>query len=1040
MLEVGGDADTFLAWSALSKEVGGLGVVPCSVLKQFGLRSGLLAGPLHTVIGMVEQINSYIGLQKELLSLEREAEREETALAGKGAKLSALESSGLAITRLSHHSTTTNASGRAIVRLCTRGGRQLSAASISSGDIAGVRAHTESVLQEGVVTALDETSICVSLEDALDGEEEGTLYTVLKLSSDVTHKRYIAALDALGKAVGDPTHVAHTLVQVLFDGRKPRFVKEVGTVREALLHMLNSEQREAVMSALRAKDLAVVHGPPGTGKTHTIVAYILAEVERGNRVLVVAPSNVAVDNVAERLAGSAAKLKFVRAGHPARIIPSVSKYGLEAQLLKTEEAGLAKDIRTELASLEGRIAKTKERGSRKAIRTEMKELRRELRSREKLAVRRLLSSMDVVLATISGAGARVLDIADDAVPFDVVVMDEAAQALEAACWVPLLRAKKAVLAGDPYQLAGTVKSVAAEERGLKKSILDRVFAAKALQTCVTMLCTQYRMNRVISTWSSEEFYQGKLVADSAVAEHRVADLDSCKAEVEDDQNLVNPFILIDTAGGDCEEDDLSEEIVHDSALASSSIASASRSNKGEAEIVSRVVNEFMLCGLSPHQLGVISPYSGQVELLRRSLWPKHGRKLEIATIDSFQGREKEVVCISLVRSNEQGDVGFLSDDRRLNVAITRARRCVVVVCDSEAVSNHPLLLRMVEYAENFGYYRSAVTDFPEIVGTYSLQRRPNEAIEAEQRSLANKKRRPQRRGHQKPGNRLQPASGVRVVKGSRDFPEKSDSGIRLTLKGELKEEIELFCSDSDLSERVFPVELSSQSRRFLHELAEEFTLGHETTETANGRQIRIWKREGVKKSPVNPKRTAEKSAVIEPEESLIQNSRPGMFDGLKGDDLPRDSVEQDPSDAEPRQDSTSEYKDMKHILKEAREAREARQAQLLSDTYNDCTDPKAAQEDAVSEGRTSSKKKRRGKSKKREDDSDDDFDAVLAKYGAPQGSAGAGSTSDLVRQIMAGKIVGKPATPKVNTQAKQRLAAKLAQQADKRSRKVKPKK
>eukprot|EP00177_Eucheuma_denticulatum_P002227 GFKZ01003988.1.p1 GENE.GFKZ01003988.1~~GFKZ01003988.1.p1 ORF type:complete len:987 (+),score=164.44 GFKZ01003988.1:121-3081(+) len=986
---------------------------------------------------MAEQVSSYIALQKELLSLERDAEREETALASTGAKLSALESSGLAITRLSHRSTTTNASGRAIVQLGTRGGRQLSAARISSGDIVGVRAHTETALLEGVVTALDETSISVSLDDALEGDEEGSLYVVLKLTSDVTHKRYIAALDALGRAVADPTHVAHTLVHVLLDGREPRFAGKDGTVREALLHTLNSKQREAVMCALRSKDLAVVHGPPGTGKTHTIAAYILAEVERGNRVLVVAPSNVAVDNVAERLARSAAKLKFVRAGHPARIIPTVSKYGLEAQLLHTEEAGLAKDIRTELGQLEGKLGKTKERRSRRDIRTEMKELRRELRNREKVAVRRLLGSMDVVLATISGAGARVLDIAEDAVPFDVVVVDEAAQALEAACWVPLLRAKKAVLAGDPYQLAGTVKSVAAEERGLKKSILDRVFATKALQSCVTMLCTQYRMNKLISKWSSEEFYEGKLVADSAVAEHRVADLDSCKAEVEDDQNLVNPFILIDTAGGDCEEDDLSQEIAQDSALASSHIASASRSNKGEAEIVSSVVNEFIHYGLSLHQLGVISPYSGQVELLRRSLWPKHGRKLEIATIDSFQGREKEVICISLVRSNEQGDVGFLSDDRRLNVAITRARRCVVVVCDSEAVSTHPLLQRMVEYAENFGDYRSAVTDFPEIVGTYSLQRRPNEAIEAEQRSIENKKRRPKRDGPKKPANRLQSASGVRVVKDSSDFPKKSDTGSRVTPKSELKEELELFCSNSGLKERVFPVELSSQSRRFVHELAEEFRLGHETTEVASGRQIRIWKRQGMKKLPENPQLISEANAV---EEHLFQRTSPGIFNELRGNDMCHDSAERPRVNAEPPQDSSSEYRDMNNILKEAREARELRKAQPLSGIQNDSAKTGALHEGAASGARKRSKRKGRGKSKKQEDDSDDDFDAVLAKYGAPQSSAAAGSTTDLVRQIIDGKIVGKPATQKVNTQAKQRLAAKLAQQADKRSRKVKPKK
>lgn len=944
----------------------------------------------------------------------------------------------MAITRLSHHSSFINTDGRSIVRLCTRGGRQISAARITSGDIVGVRAHGHSNFHEGVVTTVDETSISINLDDPLEEDDENVLFFVLKLTSDVTHKRYTAALEALEVAYTDPTHVAHTLLQVLLDAREPRFTEEAGAIDEELLKRLNAKQKDAVMCALRAKDLAVIHGPPGTGKTHTVVVYVLAEVARENRVLVVAPSNVAVDNVVERLAGSGQKLKFVRAGHPARIIPNVAKYGLDAQLGKTEEAGLARDIRTELGDLEMRIAKTREKDEKRSLRAEQKELRKELRIREREAVKRLLANMDVVLATISGAGARVLDIAEDAMPFDVVVIDEAAQALEAACWVPLLRARKAVLAGDPFQLAATVKSATAEKRGLKESILDRIFATSSLKSCITMLCTQYRMNNVISNWSSKEFYEAKLIADSTVAEHRVVDLESCKEKVDDDQNLVNPFIVIDTAGGDCEEDELSDDVVQDANTNPSSIKTASRSNRGEAEIVARVVNEFITCGLYRREVAVISPYSGQVELLRRLLWPKHGKTLEIATVDSFQGREKEVVCMSLVRSNEQGEVGFLRDNRRLNVAITRARRCVVIVCDSETVSTQPLLLRMIEYAENFGHYRSAVTDFPDIVGTVSLQRRPNEAIEAEHRSTAKKKRRPKSKAAK--SSLISDASESQQKYVSSGPPmdlSRKGNGHDVDLNDQLHDDIASFCEDDARTEKEFPVELSSLGRRLVHELAEKFRLGHETKNVVGGRQIRVWKPEMFNKERISSTDTT--SIDQEPartSEAITDSTRSGMFEILNNND-PEGIIEQESTTAISDEETMSQYNGINSVLKEATRAREARRSEVEQINTKDSTGLEELNVAGVH--KASKKKKRQGKKTKPGDSSDDDFDAVLAKYGAPQHMDGASSTTDLVRKIMEGKMVTTAAAPKVNMQAKQRLAAKLAQEAEKRNRKAKQK-
>ncbi|CDF41103.1 unnamed protein product [Chondrus crispus] len=866
---------------------------------------------------MSEKLSSYVGLQKELLVLEREAEKEEASLATEGAKLSALQSSGQAILRLSLKSESSDAGGRQQICLSTSGGREISAARISSGDIVGVRRHGKSDgagaagIVEGVVVKMEETTISISLDDVLpEVEDHSALFLVLKLTSNVTHKRFTAGLENLEKAYSDPTHVSNALLRVLLGERTPRFTEEKSSLDDTALAELNKEQQRAVQCALDAKDLAVIHGPPGTGKTHTLVAYILAEVARGNRVLVSAPSNVAVDNIAERLPRSDRKIKFVRAGHPARIMPSVIEHSLDALLARTDEAALARDIRKELEELQASVVKTKHRGERKSLRLQQRELRKDLRKRERLAVQRLLARVDVVLSTISGAGARVLDIAEGLKPFDVVVVDEAAQALEAACWVPLLRAKKAVLAGDPYQLAGTVKCAEAEARGLKTSILDRVFSTPELQSAVVMLRTQYRMNSVISTWSSGEFYSGNLVADSSVANHRVVEINGCNVEADDDENLVNPFILIDTAGGDCEEDDLSKEISEDP------------SNKGEAAIVSQVVAQFVLNGVPKKDIAVISPYSGQVELLRRVLWPEHGRSIEVATIDSFQGREKEVVCMSLVRSNERGDVGFLKDDRRLNVAITRARRCILIVCDSETISTHPLLERVVQYSENHGHYRSAVVDFPDIVGTYSQQRRPKEAIDAEGRPQAVKKGTKRVKGPKKiikAKSKSIPKPAPAELKG---WSRTTTDSERDDLQSRLRQEIESFAKNDSLVEKTYPRTLSSIGRLFVHELSEEFNLNHKSEDVEGSRQIKVWKKDS------RSQRRGDQSKVVEEDGEGESRHDPGPTQGgmfeLLGNESEDEHAQEGVRSDDAHAPQTSEYEDINSLLRRVALAKESR--------------------------------------------------------------------------------------------------------------------
>lgn len=944
--------------------------------------------------------------------------------------------------------------GRQVVLLVTRGGRRLAPARISTGDLVAIREQksrdttldTNQSPCDGVVISLDDKSVEVACDEPLqDTSEDSALFAVTKISSNVTHKRYTNSLETLQKVADDPTVSSYALTQVLFGFSVPRFdaKMQLNPQQEKLFSGLNDHQRDSVSNALCAKDLAVVHGPPGTGKTHTLVAYIMAEVLRGSRVLVVAPSNVAVDNIAERLAVLNPTPKFVRAGHSARIIQSVIPYSLDAQVQKTDEARLARDIRNELDDIEQKLRKPCQQAKRKGFKMARKELRKELRKRERSAVERLLKRMDIVLSTISGAGARVLDIAQRSLPFDVVVIDEAAQALEAACWIALLRARKAVLAGDPFQLAGTVKSREAEEKGLKNSILDRVFANPGLKSTVTMLKTQYRMNHVISTWSSQEFYEGELVSDSSVANHRVIDMKGCDTNAADDENLVHPFILIDTAGGDCEEDALSEETEGGQAGSDKHIEyHASKSNKGEAQIVEAVVAQFIANGVPTSGIAVISPYSGQVELLRNSMWSKYGRSLEIATIDSFQGREKEIVCMSLVRSNEGGEVGFLTDDRRLNVAITRARRCVVVVCDSETVSSHPLLSRMVDYAENFGHYRSAVIDFPEIVGTYSQLRRPKEAIEAEEHAGNIKK--PKRRNGRKAERSFQ--NNHRAM-GNGQVDTGTD---RAAVREHLRTDIEMFSADESTVEKMFPSNLSSEERRIVHELCEERGLNHESFGIAEDRKIKVSK----PRRPPLTKQGGDQMGEISTDQA--KENAPNLFSGLAdsvGEGSPVDSAEnseigypsretpsklvddnQEPSsNEESTATSNSKYSNINSLLREVSRAREMRTT-LAGNISTEQAAPGSSQQP----GKAGKRKKKRKQNKGR-GDSDEDFDAILAQYGAQADTPARPGLSGPVTQIVNGRLTTSVPVNKTNTQAKKKLAERLAQEAEKRKRKTKKK-
>jgi predicted DNA helicase len=440
---------------------------------------------------------------------------------------------------------------------------------------------------------------------------------------------------------------------------------------------LNPEQRAALDLADRAEDVALVHGPPGTGKTTVLVEAIRRAVARGEQVLATAPSNLAVDNLVERLA--AMEVRCVRLGHPARVLPAVLEHTLEARAEGHEAARIAKGLVEEAIAL--RRAARKRRGRRgpgrfsaaRAGERDARALLAEARALEARAEAEVLDRAQVVLATLTGL---------DAAPlagrrFPLAVVDEATQAVEPAAYLALLRADRAILAGDHLQLPPTVLSAAAQQGGLGTSLFERLVELHGAPVAVT-LAEQHRMNARIMAFPSEALYGGALRAHPDVAAHAIDEA---------------PLELVDTAGRGFEEE--------------TPEGSDSKLNRGEAELAAAEVERLLAKGLAPADVAVISPYDAQVQRLRQLLADHLDAGLEVDTVDGFQGREKEAVVVSLVRSNEAGEVGFLADVRRMNVAITRARKKLVVVGDGATISRHPFYERFLRHAQASGAWRSA---------------------------------------------------------------------------------------------------------------------------------------------------------------------------------------------------------------------------------------------------------------------------------------------------------------------------------------------
>jgi ATP-dependent RNA/DNA helicase IGHMBP2 len=531
----------------------------------------------------------------------------------------------------------------------------------------------------GVVCERNENVLRVAIAEPLDqGEDdEPTSYRVVLSSDEVSRQRQRAAMDRAGSAKRDRLA---DLRDVLLGESSPAF--DAAQPYTQLDAALNDSQQQAVGFALAAQDVAIIHGPPGTGKTTTVVEVIRQAIRRGDKVLACAPSNLAVDNLLERLV--AAGERVVRLGHPARVLPALREHTLDLLVEDHDDVRLARKFSKQAYALFRKASKwtraKPEPGARQDMRREARALLADARRLETQAVERILDAATVLCATITGLDGAIVGQRR----FELAVIDEAAQSTEPPCWIPLTRCQRVVLAGDHCQLPPTILSREAAAAGYGVSLLERL--ANLYGVRVTRLLTvQYRMHEAIMAFSSAEFYGGKLLAAAQVAGHRLCDLPGVRAHALTEE----PLHFIDTAGAGFDEQ---REPGGESML-----------NPDEARLIARQVRALLDSGLPPADIAVIAPYSAQVRLMREQL-PVAG--LEIDSVDGFQGREKEAVVISLVRSNVEGEIGFLADVRRMNVALTRARRKLIVVGDSATLSVDPFYQRLFSYFDSASAYHT----------------------------------------------------------------------------------------------------------------------------------------------------------------------------------------------------------------------------------------------------------------------------------------------------------------------------------------------
>ena len=494
---------------------------------------------------------------------------------------------------------------------------------------------------------------------------------------------------ALKKVIDAKNDRLLELREILLGHQTASFAEEMLSEEERL----NKGQNQALEQVMNARDVAVIHGPPGTGKTTTMVQAIARTVSQDGQVLVCAPSNAAVDLLTEKLTEEG--LSVVRLGHPARVTETNLGRTIDAQIADHGYYKELKNLRRKAEEFRALGFKYKrkygraERQQRQQLLKEATRMRDEAEQLEFYIVADIMTKTDVVTSTLVGASAQLLK----GMRFRTVFIDEAAQALEAASWIPILKAERVVFAGDHYQLPPTVKSYEAAQQGLGVTLMEKcVERQKAKDKPVdTMLRTQYRMHEQIMDFSARLFYQGQLQAHEGVKNRTLSE-------------EIPPLTFIDTAGCGFHEkvdpETLSTFNPEEAYLLLQHLAQTI-----ETLGVEKVLKEKL-------EIGVIAPYRAQTKVLTESLenfelLSQISDHLTIDTVDAFQGRERDIIYISLVRSNDKGIIGFLADQRRMNVAMTRAKMRLVMMGDSATLGSNEFYTKLIDYVQEMNAYQSA---------------------------------------------------------------------------------------------------------------------------------------------------------------------------------------------------------------------------------------------------------------------------------------------------------------------------------------------
>ena len=545
---------------------------------------------------------------------------------------------------------------------------------------------TERNSMKGVIKAMVKSKMIISttIDDLPDWFDEGRLGVSLMFDEYT----YTEMEHSMKRVIQAQNNRLSELREILYNPSLARFSEKKFHLSN---HPLNEVQQHAIEKCLQAEDVAIIHGPPGTGKTTTLVALISELLKTEKKILVCSPSNIAIDILTEKI--SHKNINVLRLGNPTRVSENILSKTLDGKVAAHPQYKDLKNYRKTAAEYKNMAHKYKrnfgkdEREQRNLLFAEARKLQAEARMLEEFIVKDQFNSAQVICCTLVGAA----NYALKNISFDTVLIDEAAQALEPACWIPIEKGKRVIFAGDHLQLPPTVKSNEAVKAGLAISLMEKCIH----ENNSVMLEVQYRMNEDIMQFSNLHFYHDKLKAHDSVAHRTLLTHNELIASTA--------FDFIDTAGCGYEEE-LNPE-------------SVSVCNKDEAALLIKHMKKLFEELIENKQsdidfsVGIISPYKEQVqyitELLAEDEYLKLHHNIKVKTVDGFQGQEKDIIYISLVRSNDRGEIGFLSDTRRMNVALTRAKKKMVVIGDSATISSNDFYENFVSFTQENGFYKSA---------------------------------------------------------------------------------------------------------------------------------------------------------------------------------------------------------------------------------------------------------------------------------------------------------------------------------------------